>query len=1019
MIPLELKLTNFLSYGESAPALNLEPIRVACLSGRNGQGKSALLDALTWALWGQARKSSGNHKPDDELIRIGTQRMQVELTFRVEEGDYRVTRAYTRSRSGKSSTPSLELAVRNEETGVFRPLTGGAARETQQRINEVVGIDFDTFINSAMLLQGRSDEFTKRKASERKDILANILNLGRFDGLSQRSREKERDAASQLAKLQTEVERLTKETAEKNNVVPLLQKEKSDLKENQEKLNRLRIGSRDLIERLAKLDSLEKQVQQQQQGWQQFTKRRADLQAQADSLRGQMAAAEALIADRAVIERNFKRYKELSKRRDDLDVQREQHRGLELIVNNRRAELKESEAQFNRKIESLERDLRADRQLLGDCDMQMAELPALRRQISAAQQAQRALTDMTVIANKRAELEYSIEQAKNEVEGLFQSLTGQRSQLRLEIEKATEALPDLSKLKRQHALLEVDAAKLEEQTRLLQNVQEEGQRVSETIQRLRGALESAKVALAQKCEDWDRLRREESAACPVCGSGLTADHRREVEAQFGEAVAKLEQTVAEGEAAISAQAKLRHTLGSRYKEVEAVVAGLKEAPQRRASLRAQLDGALKDAERIETLRRQQAALDETLASKNYALEQRALHRKLCRERDGLAFDKAAYDRLQAEAAGLEVRQNRLRQLEQVQGRREQLDRAIQQKLKEEAELRRQLDARLPFAEQERQLAHALQQLETVGFDPEHFEQVRAALRELAGAGDRMMELVNAQNNLDDWKDRHTRVTDEIQHAEAEMQRLCTAIETLQAALAERPALEAAHQTHEALCRDEEEHGRQLQIRVGELGAQLQQIKRQEERLAACRQEISEAAAQHQVYKHLSAAFGRNGIPSLIIEEALPEIQSRTNDLLQRLTDGRMSISLVSQRERRDGSAAETLDIHIQDETGASRFYETFSGGEAFRVNFALRIALSQLLAERNGVRIRTLFIDEGFGTQDLQGVENLIQAIDHIREDFDKIIVITHMDQLKEAFPVRIEVVKDPVTGSSFQVLES
>ena len=102
---------------------------------------------------------------------------------------------------------------------------------------------------------------------------------------------------------------------------------------------------------------------------------------------------------------------------------------------------------------------------------------------------------------------------------------------------------------------------------------------------------------------------------------------------------------------------------------------------------------------------------------------------------------------------------------------------------------------------------------------------------------------------------------------------------------------------------------------------------------------------------------------------------------------------------------ETLDINISDELG-TRNYEMFSGGEAFRINFAIRIALSKLLARRAGAPLPTLVIDEGFGTQDSAGLEKLKEAIISIHDDFDKILVITHVDELKDAFPTRIDVIK-------------
>jgi exonuclease SbcC len=107
---------------------------------------------------------------------------------------------------------------------------------------------------------------------------------------------------------------------------------------------------------------------------------------------------------------------------------------------------------------------------------------------------------------------------------------------------------------------------------------------------------------------------------------------------------------------------------------------------------------------------------------------------------------------------------------------------------------------------------------------------------------------------------------------------------------------------------------------------------------------------------------------------------------------------------------ETLDIKIGDELG-TRSYEMFSGGEAFRIDFALRIALSRLLARRAGAPLPTLIIDEGFGTQDTAGLERLKEAISSIQDDFEKILVITHIEDLKESFPVRIEVTKT-ATGS-------
>jgi len=121
------------------------------------------------------------------------------------------------------------------------------------------------------------------------------------------------------------------------------------------------------------------------------------------------------------------------------------------------------------------------------------------------------------------------------------------------------------------------------------------------------------------------------------------------------------------------------------------------------------------------------------------------------------------------------------------------------------------------------------------------------------------------------------------------------------------------------------------------------------------------------------------------------------------------------KDKRRDDLRETLEIQISDSAGM-RDYEMFSGGEAFRVNFAIRLALSEVLAQRAGARLQTLVIDEGFGSQDAEGRQRLLEAINLVRQDFAKILVITHIDELKDAFPNRIEVEKTEM-GSMVRVI--
>ncbi|MDO8498493.1 MAG: SMC family ATPase [bacterium] len=178
--------------------------------------------------------------------------------------------------------------------------------------------------------------------------------------------------------------------------------------------------------------------------------------------------------------------------------------------------------------------------------------------------------------------------------------------------------------------------------------------------------------------------------------------------------------------------------------------------------------------------------------------------------------------------------------------------------------------------------------------------------------------------------------------------------------------------------------------------------------------------EKEAFEELSLAFGKKGIQAMIIETAIPEIEDEANRLLDRLTEGRMKVRFETQRETKtktngEYGLVETLDIIISDEMG-ERPYEAYSGGEQFRVNFAIRLALSKLLTHRAGAKLQFLVIDEGFGTQDAQGRSRIVESMDAIKNDFEKILIITHLEELKEEFPVRVEVSKGPA-GSTFEVV--
>jgi exonuclease SbcC len=248
-----------------------------------------------------------------------------------------------------------------------------------------------------------------------------------------------------------------------------------------------------------------------------------------------------------------------------------------------------------------------------------------------------------------------------------------------------------------------------------------------------------------------------------------------------------------------------------------------------------------------------------------------------------------------------------------------------------------------------------------------------------------------------------------EEAASERERLLAAVaglaEVEREIAAEEPRLREAQGLREALL---PEHG--------SLQSKYQRCLAVEQELGETRKQWEQARRDADLYAKLTTAFGKDGIQALIIENSIPEIEEEANHILRRLTHNRTQIAIEPLRDLKSGGTKETLDIHISDELG-TRSHDLYSGGEQFRVNFALRLALSKLLAQRAGTKLRTLIIDEGFGTQDAEGLEQFVEAIREISVDFDKILVVTHLDSLKNAFPTRIEVFKEPERGSRFEII--
>lgn len=217
MIIDRLQISGFLSYKEKVD-IDFSGFALACISGQNGAGKSSLLEAITWALFGEARRK------DDAIIHMGTDTAEVLLEFDYESTRYRVQRSKTRDKSTQ-----LEFQLRNAE-GNWVPLTEATMRGTEELIRRTLHLDYETFTNASFFLQGKADQFAQQRPGDRKRILSGILGLDIWEDYREEAARRrkllENDLALVISHLQ-EIETELQQEAERKERLARLEKEVS------------------------------------------------------------------------------------------------------------------------------------------------------------------------------------------------------------------------------------------------------------------------------------------------------------------------------------------------------------------------------------------------------------------------------------------------------------------------------------------------------------------------------------------------------------------------------------------------------------------------------------------------------------------------------------------------------------------------------------------------------------------------------------------------------------------------
>jgi len=281
------------------------------------------------------------------------------------------------------------------------------------------------------------------------------------------------------------------------------------------------------------------------------------------------------------------------------------------------------------------------------------------------------------------------------------------------------------------------------------------------------------------------------------------------------------------------------------------------------------------------------------------------------------------------------------------------------------------------------------------FDKAELDSLVKSLDELNGRRDGMMETAAIAKKIPELRESLSKAKAEAERHDAAMRDIKVdpaEVELLEAASEElevkrkslRENIYAINENIIALTKKSEASN----AGIREIDKEIESLRGAEEKLKVLEEELAYATKLSDIMK----AF-RNSLVARII----PTLSEVASELLSQLTEGRYTSLTLD----------DSYNIFVED-GGVKHVLERFSGGESDLANLCLRLAISRVIAERAGTQgINLLVLDEIFGSQDASRKRNLMASFNALSNQFRQILLITHIDDIREHLSSVVEVYED------------
>jgi len=987
MLPLELTIKGFgpylgVSISEEEFRL-LQDSRLFLIFGEIGAGKTTLFDAILFALYGETsfpeRKVehliSHHIKPGDQVV------PEVGFRFLFGKEEIKVVRRL----------PALALKGQEAYLWINGRLRSNKLTEVNQILKDILKLDAKQFKKVLLLPQGEYREVLLAEKRERVALFEILFQLEIFSKLEEYLKEKNKELKAELDNLTTELSTLLRsceaqsleELKErvvriKEDLRKLNQKEallKEELRRKEENLKRLETLYM-LLERKKALEEEKRLLLQKKEEFEEKEKEVARLRA----------------------------FKEILPYYEDLRRRWKELKRLKSLEKETLAKL-EGEKIVSKKITE-----------------RLSELEKEKERISALREKKIKLEDLFKLLQREKEANTKLES----LERRLKELSAQVERLREEKE-AINIMVELSKLEKEYK----DLIRVKEVEKALCELEVSIKDLEERLTEKKREYEALRdLSLLQRFAE----RLKEGEACPLCGS-TSHPHKASLSEKDVERITLLSEEIPKLEEELRKEREKRsELLGERKSLLSRTRIEFEEELRRKIeTLRSTLKNKFYHSEDPFCHPEAQAEgsphikLSQNLSEDELKRDLELLENKeknLHKEKEALLQDKA---RLEEQLRSVEVKFSELGyeekpSLEKIERELSELNKEItafetafnELTSKKEESSRRLSGLQVKLEETrnslKREVLHYREALAKV-FSLKK-RGLFSRLSELKEAISRVAYLEGLEKEVEDYKKHLFSLTESLARLDEELR---TKHEDFSHISLDEVSVElkVLKENVEGLRLEKERIDREL-ARLEENLKRSEAIKAQVEELT---QRVSLLRKEQGMLEHIiNLISGKNpkavSLPSYATSIFLDRLLRRANHYLKEFSFYRYSF-VIEEALRKD------FELYIFDAyTGRAREVRTLSGGESFIAVLAFALGVSDLLQALSGAKpFQSFFIDEGFGNLDSHTLDRVVQTLVEVSQRADRVIgVISHLSELKDRFPARIEVIKDREGGSRIKV---